>query len=94
MLVTFCIHNTINVVPLYYLWYGAINKQQYTHKTLALRKSINMRASRASELGQFSHFHTQKQLFLSIFCWYFRDFVGTKDMIVGLHVPTNFQMYQ
>ena len=36
---------TINVVPFYYLWYGTINKQQYTDKTLTLRKSINMRAS-------------------------------------------------
>ena len=85
---------TINIVPLYYLWYGAINKQQNIHRTLTLRKS--MRASGASELGKFSHFDTQKLLFLSIFCWYFRYFVGTNDMIVRfIHVPTNnFQMYR
>ena len=48
-----------------------------------------MRAS----LGNFSHFYILKLLFLSIFCRYFRYFVGTNDMLVGLHVPTNFQMY-
>ena len=47
-----------------------------------------MRASGASELRKFSHFYILKLLFLSIFCWYFRYFVGTNDMIVGLHVPT------
>ena len=35
-----------------------------------------------------------KLLFLSIFCRYIRYFVGTNDMLVGLHVPTNFQMYR
>ena len=39
----------------------------------------------------FSH---SKLLFLSIFCWYFTNFVGTNDMLVGLHVPTDFQMYR
>ena len=53
-----------------------------------------MRASGASELRKFSHFHILKVLFLSIFCWYFRYFVGTNDMLVGLNVPTNFQMYR
>ena len=46
------------------------------------------------ELRKFSHFHILKLLFLLIFCWYFRYFVGTNDMLVGSHVPTNFQMYQ
>ena len=46
-----------------------------------------MRASAASELRKFLHFHIQNRLFLSIFCWYIRNFVG-------LHVPTDFQMYQ
>ena len=27
-------------------------------------------------------------------CHFFQYFVGTNDMLVGLHVPTNFQMYQ
>ena len=53
-----------------------------------------MRASGASELRTFLHFHILKLPFLSIFCWYFRYFVGTNDMLVGLHVPTNFQMYR
>ena len=69
-------------------------KRQYTDKTLTLRKSMYMRASGASELRKFSNFYILKLLFLSIFCWYFRYFVGTNDMLVGLHVPTNCQMYR
>ena len=38
--------------------------------------------------------HSYKLLFLSIFCRYIRYFVGTHDMLVGLHVPTNVQMYR
>ena len=53
-----------------------------------------MRASGASELRIFSHFYILKLLYLSIYCWYFGYFVGTNDMLVGLHVPTNFQMYR
>ena len=54
-----------------------------------------MRANGASELRKFSRiFYILKLLFLSIFCWYFRYFVGTNDMLVGLHVATNFQMYR
>ena len=56
------------------------HKRQYTDKTLKWRKSMYMRASGASELRQFSHFYILKLLFLSIFCWYFRYFVGTKLM--------------
>ena len=50
-----------------------------------------------SELRKFSRiffFYILKLLFLSIFCWYFRYFVGTNDMLVGLHVATNFEMYR
>ena len=39
-------------------------------------------------------FNILKLLFLSIFCRYIRYFVGTNDMLVGLHVPTYFQMYR
>ena len=53
-----------------------------------------MRASGASELNFWGHFYILKLLFLSIFCRYIRYFVGTNDMLVGLHVPTNFQMYR
>ena len=55
------------------------NKRQYADKILTLRKSMYM-YMRAS-------FHIQKVLFLSIFCWYFRNFVGTNYILVGLHVP-------
>ena len=53
-----------------------------------------MRASGTSELRKIWHFYILKRLFLSIFCRYIRYFVGTNDMLVGLHVPTNFQMYR
>ena len=52
------------------------------------------RASGASELRICLHFHIKKLLFLSIFCWYFRNFVDTNDILVGSHVPTDFQMYR
>ena len=53
-----------------------------------------MRASGACELRKFWYHYILKLLFLSLFCWYIRYFVGTNDMLVGLHVPTNFQMYR
>ena len=53
-----------------------------------------MRASEASELRKLRYFYILKLLFLSIFCRYIRCFVGTKDMLVGLHVPTNISMYR
>ena len=64
----------------------------YTDKTLTLRKSMYMRASELRKM--FSHFYILKLLFLPIFCWYFRYFVGTNDMLVGLHGATNFEMYR
>ena len=72
------------------VWY----KRQYTDKTLTLRKFMCMRASEASELRKFWYFYILKLLLLSIFCRYIRYFVGTNDMLVGLHVPTNFPMYR
>ena len=69
-------------------------KRQYTSKTLTLRKCMCMRASEASELRKFRYFYILKLLFLSIFCRYIRCFVGTNDMLVGLHVPTNLSMYR
>ena len=77
---------TINAVSLYNL-----NDSIPTKHTL--RNCMYMRACGASELRKFSHFHILKLLFLSIFCWYFKYFVGTNDILVGLHIPTNFQMY-
>ena len=89
----YIIYYTINAVFFYYSWYGAIYKRQYTSKTLTLRKCMCMRASEASELRNFWYFYILKLLFLSIICRYIRCFVGTNDMLVGLHVPTNFSMY-
>ena len=64
-------------------------------QTVTLSKCMCMRASGASELRKFWHFYILNLLFLSIFCRYiFRYFVGTNDMLVGSHVPTNFQMYR
>ena len=60
-------------------------------QTLTLSKCMCMRAS---ELRKFWHFYILNLLFLSIFCRYIRYFVGTNDMLVGSHVPTNFQMYR
>ena len=45
-----------------------------------------------SVLRKISHFHIVNLLFLSILLQIY--FVGTTDMLVGLHVPTNFQMYR
>ena len=81
------------LILLMHVW-RYIYTRQYTDKKLTLRTFVNMRASGVSELRKFSHFQILKLLFLSIFCWYFRYFVGTNDMLVGSHVPTNFQMYR
>ena len=69
----------------------ALHKRHYTDKTLTMRKSMYV-CERAS-LDFFSRIFSLKLLFLSIFCWYFRYVVGKNGMLVGLHVPTNFQMY-
>ena len=94
---TFSIHNVQSMqFPFitHGMDYGAIYKRQYTDKTLTLRKFMCMRASEASELRKCRYFYIIKLLFLSICCRYIRYFVGTNDMLVGLHVPTNFQMYR
>ena len=83
------IYNQCSFLSLLMVWHYDIND-----KILTLRKSMYMRASGASELRKFLHFHIQKLLFISIFCWYFRNFVGTNDIFVGLHVPTDFQIYR
>ena len=63
-------------------------------QTLTLSKCMCRRASGASEFRKIWHFYILNLLFLSIFCRYIRYFVGTNDMLVGSHVPTNFQMYR
>ena len=82
------IYNQWSFLLLYYLWYGAINDS--IPETLTLRKCMCMRASERAK----NFFYILKLLFLSIFCRYIRYVVGTNDMFVGLHVPTNFQMYR
>ena len=62
-------------------------------QTLTLSKCVCERAERAN-LDFFLHFYILKLLFLSIFCRYSRYFVGTNDILVGLHVPTNFLIYR
>ena len=64
---------------------------QIYRQTLTLSKCMCMRAS---ELRKCWNFYILKLLFLSIFCRYSRYFVGTNDMLVGLHVPTNFLIYR
>ena len=76
------IHN--QCVSLYYLWYDAIYKRQYTDKALTLGKCMYVRASEASELRKFSHFHILKLLLPSIFCWYFRYFVSETYIFSGV----------
>ena len=51
------------------------------------------RAERAS-LENFGIFTFLNCHFFQFFCRYITYFVGTNDMLVGLHVPTNFQMYR
>ena len=44
--------------------------------------------------ANFAFLHSKTVISFNIFRWYFRYFVGTHDMLVGLHLPTNFQMYR
>ena len=70
------------------VWRYYIQTKVYRQNTDFEKKSMYMRVSGASEIRRFSNFYILKLLFLSIFCWYFRYFVGTNDMLVGLYVPT------
>ena len=67
-------------------WY-ACYKRQYRQNTNIEKLYV---------FRNFLYFYILKLLFLSIFCRYIRYmyFVGTNDMFVGLHVPTNFPMYR
>ena len=65
--------------------------------TTVCRQNANIETIyvRASELRHFLHFHIKKTLlFLSIFCWYFRNFVGTNDIYCRLTCTDRFQMYR
>ena len=70
---------------IYQLWYGAIIL------TTVYRQNANIEKMYvyASELRKFWNFYILKLLFLSIFCRYIRYFVGTNDMLFGLHVYTD-----
>ena len=59
-----------------------------------LHQCIYIIFMRASELTHILDFHNLKLPFLSIFCRYFKYFVGTNDTLVGLHVPTKLIMEQ
>ena len=88
------IRNTINAsfLSLLMVWDYNIHDSMPTNDTNI--EEIDVCASERSERADFFlHFHIKKLLFLSIFCWYFRNFVGTNYILVGLHVPTDFQMY-
>ena len=89
---TFSIHNFIQSMQFPFITHGIVlYKRQYADNTLTLRKCMCMRASGASEL---------LGIFTFLNCYFFQyfvgtsDTVGTNDMLVGLHVPTNFPMYQ
>ena len=66
----------------------------YINDSIPTNTNIEQMYVYASELRKCWHFYILKLLFLSIFCRYIRYFVGTNDMLVGLHVPTNFQIYR
>ena len=66
------IHNQYSSLLLLMVYKTLYIKRQYTDKTLTLRKSMYMRAERAS-LAEISHFYILKLLFLSIFCRYTSD---------------------
>ena len=73
-----CIHYTINhqcsFLSLLMVWHYNINDSMPPKHLHWENLCICERAERARK---FLHFHIQKMLFLSIFCWYFRNFVGT-----------------
>ena len=86
----------IQLMQFPFITYGMVlYKRQYNRQTQTLSKCMCMRASGASELRKFWPFYILKLLFLSIFCRYTSNtLIGTNDMLVGLQVPTNVQMYR
>ena len=74
-----------------FITYGMV---LYINDSIPTNTNIEKMYVYASELRKCWHFYILKLLFLSIFCRYIRYFVGTNDMLVGIHVPTNFQMYR
>ena len=75
------LHRYIQSMQFPFITYGMAQwyKRQYTDKTLRLRESIYMWAS---ELRNFLYSNLKLLFFPCIFCWYFRYFVGTNDMLV------------
>ena len=81
--------------PGYYLWYGVVYKRQlyaYRQNTNIEKIYVYMRASLENFLA-FLHSKTAISfnilLVLQILCRY-----KINDMLVGLHVATNFEMYR
>ena len=78
------------VIPMQFPFinYGMeLYKRQYTDKHVTLSKCMCMRASGASELRKFWHFHTLKLLFLSIFCRYIENKPGLNFIWGGKRPP-------
>ena len=88
------IYNQCSFLSLRTVWHYNINDSRLCRQNTNIEKIYVHICERAERAKKFSHFHIEKLLFLSIFCWYVRNFVGTNDRVVGLHVPTDFQMYQ
>ena len=68
----------------FFITYGmALYKPTVHQQTPTCANQCICERAGVSELRRFWHFYIIKVLFLSIFCWHF---VGTNDMLVGLHV--------
>ena len=88
-----CIHNTINAVPFYYLWYGAINNSIPTKHKHWENIFMCERAGLASLEKKFA-FHILKLLFPSIFCWYYnsdKKYLWNKHFQVSIYIWMHIQ---
>ena len=89
LLLYICIHIKINTFPFYYgIWRYKRQYKIYLQDT-NIEKICVYASERALKMCAFSHSKTTSSL--NILLVYFRYIVGTNDMLVDLHVPTNFQ---
>ena len=65
-------------------------ERQCTDEALTLKKYICTCINKRASLIFFSYLHILNCYLFQYFVWYFRYFVGTNDMLVGL--PTNVQI--
>ena len=87
--IVFFLYNQCSFLSLLMVWYYLKDSMLTKHY------SIEEIYTYASELRKVLHSHILKLLFLLIFCWYFRYFVGTNNILVGLFTCTDkFQMYR